>query len=375
VTDSGVVLQFSSMVPPTRYGGAERVVGAWGEELLAAGFQVYNRGLKPRGSADSEPGQPISNIYWPFDGRPRGFVQRNVWHAVDTLMLTARSAAEALVNELRPDVVITHSLRGWGLAPWVVAEQKNIPLVHVVHDYSLLCNSATLWRSGRVCDRLCKPCWLRVYATHRRWPGGQIVGVSGGVLAEHRRRGLADFDNAVAVYPTAAAQILHSRRQHRPDSVAPSTLGYLGRLHDSKGIEVLLAATEGGDKRVIVAGEGKRNYVNELKTRSSQQVEWRGWTDPGALFDLIDVLVVPSIWLEPFGLVVVEAAYADVPVLIADRPGLIEAARASGARYATFLANDVESLREALNRPLSSYRAEPELTTAAGIVELVKRLV
>jgi glycosyltransferase involved in cell wall biosynthesis len=374
VSASGVVLQFSSMVPPTLYGGAELIIGTFGEELQAAGFRVYNRGLKPRGNTDG-PGQPIRNIYWPFDERRHGVAQRTLWHAVDTLMLPARSAVEDLVNELRPDVMITHNLGGWGFAPWVVAGQKDIPLVHVVHDYALLCNSRTLWRGGRVCTGVCKPCRPRAHATQRRWPGGQIVVYSRGVLAEHRRRGLPDFDNAVVVDPTAAAQIPQSRRQHRPDTVPPSTLGYLGRLSDAKGVAILLAAIEGSDKRLIAAGEGERNYVGELKGRASEQVQWRGWTEPGVLFDSIDVLVVPSIWLEPFGLVVVEAARAGLPVLIADRPGLIEAAHASGARYSTFLANDVESLREALGRPLSCYRAEPAATAETDIVQVVTRLV
>ena len=46
-----VVLQLSSMVPPARYGGAERVVGSFGQQLEQAGFRVHNRGLKPRDPA------------------------------------------------------------------------------------------------------------------------------------------------------------------------------------------------------------------------------------------------------------------------------------------------------------------------------------
>jgi glycosyltransferase involved in cell wall biosynthesis len=375
VSDSGVILQFSTMVPPTRYGGAELIVGAFGDELEAAGFRVYNRGLKPRGNVDTDPGQPISNIYWPFDNARRGVAQRTLWHAIDTYMLAARSSVEALVNELRPDVVITHNLRGWGFAPWFVAGQKDIPLAHVVHDYSLICNSSNLWRSGGVCTGVCRPCRPRVSQMRRRWPGGQMVVYSHGVLDEHRRRGLPDFDSAVVVDPTAAAQISQSGRQHEPRTVRPSTLGYLGRISDAKGVGILLAAIEGGDKRLIAAGEGERKYVDELKSRAPGQVEWRGWMHPAEFFDSIDVLVVPSVWLEPFGLVVVEATRAGVPVLIADRPGLIEAAQVSGARFATFSANDVESLRDALNRPLSWYRAERPATARTNIVNVVTQLM
>src|SRR5262249_29555395 len=133
------VLQLSSMVPPARYGGAESVVGSFGQQLEHAGFQVHNRGLKPRGQAsEDKSAHAISNVFWPFDGRRRGFAQRALWHAVDTFALLARASVEEIFDEVQPDVVISHNLRGWGYAPWVVAAERAIPLVHVVHDYSLL---------------------------------------------------------------------------------------------------------------------------------------------------------------------------------------------------------------------------------------------
>jgi glycosyltransferase involved in cell wall biosynthesis len=148
-------------------------------------------------------------------------------------------------------------------------------------------------------------------------------------------------------------------------------VGYLGRLTDAKGVDVLLAAIEGTDKRLIVAGEGESSYVHGLKGHATGDVEWRGQIDLAAFFDEIDVLVVPSVWLEPFGLVVVEAARAGVPVLVANRPGLVEAARASGARHSTFASNDVEALRDALERPLCSYRVDVAPAQPGDITELV----
>jgi glycosyltransferase involved in cell wall biosynthesis len=369
-----VVLQLSSMVPPAHYGGAERVVGSFAHELEHAGFQVHNRGLKPRGRGPDETpfseAHPISNIFWPFDGRQRGFAQRALWHAVDTFALAARATVEDILDEVRPDVVITHNLRGWGYAPWVVAGERGIPLVHVVHDYSLLCNSTTLWNGGGVCDGICAPCRPRARATRRRWPGGQIVGVSRAVAAEHAIRGLDDFNDVAIVHPLAAAARVGSAREDRAGGV-PSTVGYLGRMTDAKGVDVLLGAIEGTDKRLIVAGLGEDSYVDRLKERGPGQVEWRGRADHAEFFDEIDVLVVPSVWLEPFGLVVVEAAHAGVPILIANRPGLVEAARASGARHSTFAPNDVEALRAALDRPLSSYQVDCAAEQPMGIAELV----
>ncbi|BBZ48196.1 glycosyl transferase family 1 [Mycobacterium parmense] len=374
LTPSQVVLQLSSLVPPARYGGAERVVGSFGQQLQDAGFQVHNRGLRARGRRSDDPSaNAIRNVFWPFDGRQRGTALRALWHAVDTFTLPARGVVDKIVDGLRPDVIICHNLRGWGYAPWVVAGERGIPLVQVVHDYGLMCNSTTLWNGG-VCHGVCRPCKPRLDATRRRWPGGRIVGVSRATVAEHSARGLTQFNDAAIIHPTAAAARVEASAKDRSGD-PPTTLGYLGRLTDAKGVDVLLAAIEGTDKRLIVAGEGESAFVAGLKSRARGQVEWRGQTELAPFFGEIDVLVVPSVWLEPFGLVVVEAARAGVPVLIAERPGLLEAARASGARHSTFAANDVAALRKALDRPLSSYRPDTAPVQSVDIVEVVAQVL
>ncbi|WP_442007186.1 glycosyltransferase [Mycobacterium sp. 2YAF39] len=360
------------MPPSAQYGGAERVVGSFADELELAGFTVHTCGLKPRDADPVEPGHPINNIYWPFDGGHRSAAQRVLWHAIDTFSLASRRAVEKIVDELRPDVVITHNLRGWGYAPWVVAGKRGVPLIHVVHDYGLICNSSTLWHGG-VCTDICTACRPRLKVAQRRWPGGQLVGVSRAVLSEHQRFGLQGVEDAVVIYPTEAAGDLRPTAQPI-STVVPKVVGYLGRVSEPKGVEVLLAAIDGIDKTLLVAGEGERGYVERLMAQTDDNVQWLGWSDPQVLYDAIDVLVVPSVWLEPFGIIVVEAARAGVPVLIAERPGLIEAAHVAGARYATFEPDNVEALRQALNRPLSDYRVEPTTIEQPNIVELVTEL-
>ena len=113
----------------------------------------------------------------------------------------------------------------------------------------------------------------------------------------------------------------------------------------------------------------------ELKSRAADEVEWSGWVAPAPFFEAIDVLVVPSLWREPFGLVVVEAARAGIPVLIARQPGLIEAAEVSGARHLTFAPNSVADLKKALDVPLSDYQANATRTPEANIVDIVCAIV
>lgn len=367
MTDGSTVLQLSTMVPPARFGGAELVVGSFGEQLARTGFHVHNQGLQARGS--DGPGLPIPNVYWPFDGRQRGAATRLTWHAIDALASSSAPAVERLVAEVAPDVIITHNLRGWGLAPWTVAAARGIPLVHVIHDYGLLCNSSTLWHNGSECGRACH---VRALSAFRRWPGGTLIGVSDAVLSEHRRRGFGRTDQSAVVHPVTAAQQPVVGVRTRTDDAA-TTFGYLGRLAEEKGVGLLVDAIAGTGKQLVVAGDG--DDTESWKSRAPGQVQWRGWMEPGSFFDEIDVLVVPSAWREPFGLVVVEAARAGVPVLLADQPGLVEAAQVSGARFRTFAANNAAALRDSLNLPISAYSTDGAAAPAADIVDVVRKLL
>jgi glycosyltransferase involved in cell wall biosynthesis len=368
------VLQLSTMVPPARFGGAERVIAWTTEELERAGMRVHNAGLRNRRAATGDDGaHPIPNVFWPFEGPRRGVVRRTAWHAIDSCTLAARRVVERLVDQVRPSVVVTHNLRGWGLAPWVVAGERDLPLVHVVHDYGLICHTSALWR-GEACESLCRPCTVRRRATHRRWPGGSVVGVSRAVLDEHARLGADFVRGGLVIHPGAAATPVtapHPRRVRREGT--PCTLGYLGRIDDAKGLHVLLAALRGCSQRLLVAGSGEEAYVRSLRAGCGENVRWLGWAEPTALFQQVDVLVVPSLWKEPFGLVVVEAARSGVPVLIADRPGLVEAARWAGARYLTFPAGDIDALRVALVRSTADYRVQPAPERSAHLVDVVRR--
>jgi glycosyltransferase involved in cell wall biosynthesis len=203
-----------------------------------------------------------------------------------------------------------------------------------------------------------------------------MVGVSRAVLDEHEHFGLDIVRSAVVVHPTAAAAAAADDRSvscPRTDGV-PGTIGFLGRIGETKGLSQLLSAMRGSSQRLLVGGDGEDSYVALLKEQSGSNAKWLGWTDPLTFFRTIDLLVVPSVWKEPFGLVVIEAARAGVPVLIADHPGLVEAARAAGAHYATFTAGDEAALRAALGCPTSDYQVQTLRDEETDLVQLISGL-
>lgn len=113
-------------------------------------------------------------------------------------------------------------------------------------------------------------------------------------------------------------------------------VGFLGRLSVDKGTHVLAEAIDllnkqreekyklviGGEPR-FVAEDSKEKVLSALDKLGSN-VEMMGWVEPGNFFGAIDLLVVPSIWEEPFGLVLAEAMSAKIPVIISRSGALPE---------------------------------------------------
>jgi len=115
-------------------------------------------------------------------------------------------------------------------------------------------------------------------------------------------------------------------------------IGYVGRLDREKGIEHLVEAVgllaAGSSRRValMVIGAPSRwmgddgvHYEAALRRLSPTGTLWLGpREDVHELYRAMDLLVVPSQWHEPFGLVAAEAMASEVPVLGTRRGGLAE---------------------------------------------------
>ena len=112
-----------------------------------------------------------------------------------------------------------------------------------------------------------------------------------------------------------------------------SCVGYLGRLSTDKGVDVLarsMAHVPGvrlllaGDAR-YVPGESAATVDRAIDALGSR-AERLGHVPPVTIFERVMLMVFPSVWNEPFGLVVAEAMAAGVPFVVSDAGALPEVA-------------------------------------------------
>jgi glycosyltransferase involved in cell wall biosynthesis len=143
------------------------------------------------------------------------------------------------------------------------------------------------------------------------------------------------------------------------------TVGFAGRLIESKGLVDLLEAVRGLDAPVelLLLGDGElREQLDRQPIPGSRARVVNGLTHEqmASAYAQLDVLVLPShttpTWKEQFGRVIVEALWCGVPVVGSDSgeiPWLIRLTE-GGLVFP-------EGNREALRAHLSTLRASPEL--------------
>lgn len=173
-----------------------------------------------------------------------------------------------------------------------------------------------------------------------------------------------------------------------------AVIGFLGRHSPDKGLDVLaralalLEARTPGRYRLLLAGGPRFVDPADLERVAAalapveHLVDRAGWMDRAGFFSAVDLAVFPSVWAEPFGLVVTEAQSARVPFVVSDAGALPEVAGpdhpwVAHAGEAADLAATIErALTEVTPAHLGAARArwEAEYSPAAGAGRLARLL-
>ena len=133
------------------------------------------------------------------------------------------------------------------------------------------------------------------------------------------------------------------------------TIGFVGELHPRKGVHVLLDAVSRltAPCEVVLVGNGDEEYTTQLKDlagRYKWPAHFMGFRDDALeLYRWLDIIVLPSLSFESFGMVLLEAMLWSKPTICSNFGGMKEVV----VHEETGLvvpADDPEALAEALER-------------------------
>ena len=337
-------------------GGVESVTRGLAAALMARGHRVFALGFDAQLALGETRDERVGGVQL----RRISAASRELLRAADLErrpeleQLAARWCAE---HEL--ELVHAHDLSGWGPGTLVGLARLGLAVHWTWHDYGALCPRGQLWHvSGERCERAepeaCAPCVAQT------WPQlGETAQLTS--ILERRAERAREASRACArVYaPSRAAREVFERHGFEVDDVelcengvgvASGSIvregdasgaqrirvGVLGSVQPSKGVLELARwiAELGAPFELHVHGpradyHGDRTYVRaleELAAREARIVLHGIYDEPGraAALAQLDLVAVPSLWEEVYGLGAREARAAGLPVFASAIGGLVE---------------------------------------------------
>lgn len=132
------------------------------------------------------------------------------------------------------------------------------------------------------------------------------------------------------------------------------TIAFIGEIHPRKGLPILIDALKLIETpfNFLIIGSGEDGYVDKIKTLAGEIIyptHFLGFCkDVDKFYPFIDLVVLPSISFESFGMVLVEAMKYKKPVICSDFGGMKEVVE-NGVTGIVFPSGDSISLSNSIN--------------------------
>jgi glycosyltransferase involved in cell wall biosynthesis len=262
-------------------------------------------------------------------------------------------------------------------AVYAAALESRAKVIQYLHNYRFSCVNGMFLNQGKPCYRCLSgtfwPAFLTACWRSNRWASG-IAGIALSrlrhlfssvnvwvAISEAQKRRHVEMGipaERIRVVP----HFLEAPIDIRPDVPKDGYFLFLGRLSPEKGLFQFLQGwrlLQPERSKLVIAGDGpeRRRLETFCREHGLKQVEFRGFVsreDQEALWQGAHALIVPSIWEEPFGLVVLEAWAHGRPALVADRGGLAEIVTDPAARFPP---DQPEEIAAILNRYIGNLDA------------------
>ncbi len=322
------VLHLGTLYPPHVVGGAERSVATLAETQVQMGMTVaaacIERTPEPKTDRNGVTvyRMPHENPFWTEDWPSHNKLERFYSKARQPYNRALEARFGEVLDDFKPDLVHTHSMVDVSTLVWRAADLRGIPIVHTLRDYDLVCTNSAKFHRGKTCERWHLRCRAMTYGKllqQKRVTAVAAVGRQ--ILDDHIAHGYFHH------IPESMRRVIWNSaviEGAEPGYVRPSragkpfTFGYLGRIDMSKGVGTLIQACRdlGGENwNLVVAGKPMNTLEPFERLASGLPIDFIGFVQPKTLFEMIDVLIVPSIWAEPMGRIIVESYIMGVPVL------------------------------------------------------------
>lgn len=246
------------------------------------------------------------------------------------------------LKNVKPDIIHIHNWH-YSTGPVIIriAKKHNIPVVMTLHNYRLICPSATLISKGKIFT----------YSLFKSFPWSAVIkGVyrdsvfltfwMAFIVWWNKKRGTWKMVTMYIVVSESAKSLFlksslgidpyklvvkpnFTKAHHELSEIIrkPNQFLFVGRLVEEKGVNVLLEAFSTLNCTLIIAGEGPLLDKVDRASQLNKNILYVGKINRLEMEKLMresEALIFPSIWYEPFGLVMIEAFAVGCAVIASD---------------------------------------------------------
>ena len=259
---------------------------------------------------------------------------------------TEKTALTQVLKQELPDVVQVHNFFPV-LTPAIydACLEQNIPVVQTLHNYRTICASALLMRDGALCETCISgsPYHAVLHKCYRDSFAGSFFVAR--MVAYHRQHKTwkTKVNRFIALTEFAKSKFVEAGFPEDKIRVKPNFIEdpfkeggmlpmkrdgalFVGRFSQEKGIDVLLKAWDGLDYPLALAGDGPL-FEQCVADFDSKSIDFLGLQTSEQVHGLMSearFLVMPSIWHETFGMVLIEAFAHGMPVICSRLGGMAE---------------------------------------------------
>jgi glycosyltransferase involved in cell wall biosynthesis len=326
----------SNLYPPYVIGGAEINVQREAEGLAQRGNEVSIITTSPSrkqstietiGSVKVYRISPF-NLYMPFESREKPNIVKPLWHLIDLWNPHSYKLVESILLKEKPHVVHINNYKGLSLSIFTIAKKLNIPTIFTAYDYSLLCMRANLIRpSGEICTHPVVTCdmynRIQKHLVNRKI--NILTSATQFVLDKLIANGL--FRDTRAVKLPWGIKVTNRRERKSYDII---DILYVGQVIKAKGVHVLIDSIKKLNQRNVrlhILGKGQDIEHMKKLSNGDTRINFHGFIPNEELakfYQEANLVVVPSVWYEVFGLINIEAFSYGTPVIASNIGGLPE---------------------------------------------------
>jgi len=350
-----------SLYTPYTRGGAEVVVEIIVRELLQLNHEVVlitlgrKEGIQREGKLTIYRIKPF-NIFSFLDINQRPIWLRFFWHPLDVFNLSSYFKVKKVLAKEKPQVVMTHNLKGLGYLIPQAIRKAGIRHWHTIHDVQLS------RPSGLIIYGQEKPFLIldKIYEKMIRWLFANpdvIISPSEWLMKYYKTRGFF-YESKKIIMPNPVVFRKIEKTAEVPRAQDKVNLIFVGQMEKFKGIiflvQVLKKITAQNWQLTIVGDGGAAEAVKEM-IKNDRRFKFIGRVEQPELanyFRQADLTIVPSLAYENSPKVIDESLVANVPVIASDIGGVSEIVKDDYNGF-TFAAGNEKSLIEVLGHFLN----------------------